>query len=228
MGKILRDIYSDISISSKLGFKGGTCAYFFYNLTRFSVDLDFDLLDPTEANQQLVFTKVEKIVEKYGIVKDKATKYFTIFFLLSYGQEDRNIKVEINTRPADVNPREHYEMKDFLGVPVLVAKPEYAFANKLVALTERREMAPRDIYDIYFFAKNNWSFDKEAIERRVKKTTPEHLRDCIDLISNVKDSEIMRGLGELVNEKEKTWVKTNLRAETIFFLKNYLAAITRQ
>ena len=32
MGKILRDIYSDISISSLLGLKGGTAAYFFYGL----------------------------------------------------------------------------------------------------------------------------------------------------------------------------------------------------
>ena len=45
MGYILKDIYADITINSLLGFKGGTCAYFFYNLPRFSVDLDFDLLE---------------------------------------------------------------------------------------------------------------------------------------------------------------------------------------
>ena len=35
MGRILRDIYADASIASRLGFKGGTCAYFFYDLPRF-------------------------------------------------------------------------------------------------------------------------------------------------------------------------------------------------
>ena len=44
MGRILKDIYSDIRIASLLGFKGGTCAYFFYDLPRFSVVLDFDLI----------------------------------------------------------------------------------------------------------------------------------------------------------------------------------------
>jgi len=43
--QILADIYSDNTIGPFLGFKGGTAAYLFYGLDRFSVDLDFDLLD---------------------------------------------------------------------------------------------------------------------------------------------------------------------------------------
>ena len=42
---ILKDIYSDVSLGSIFGFKGGTAFYLFYNLPRFSVDLDFNLLD---------------------------------------------------------------------------------------------------------------------------------------------------------------------------------------
>jgi len=61
MGQILKDIYTNISISSLLGFKGGTCAYFFYDLPRFSVDLDFDLLEVNEKNQKLVFEKIVPI-----------------------------------------------------------------------------------------------------------------------------------------------------------------------
>lgn len=45
MGRILRDIFSDVSIAPLIGFIGGTCAYLFYKLPRFSVDLDFDLLN---------------------------------------------------------------------------------------------------------------------------------------------------------------------------------------
>ena len=81
MGQILRDIYSDISISSLLGFKGGTSAFFFYDLPRFSVDLDFDLLLPTEENKKLVFEKVKAIIEKYGAIKDNYIKRNTIFLL---------------------------------------------------------------------------------------------------------------------------------------------------
>jgi hypothetical protein len=42
--QILKDIYTDTSISPFLGFKGEMAALFFYDLDRFSVDLDFDLL----------------------------------------------------------------------------------------------------------------------------------------------------------------------------------------
>jgi len=59
MLQILKDIYSDTSISPFLGFKGGTSAYIFYDLPRFSIDLVFDLLD--EAQEDNVFSKVEKI-----------------------------------------------------------------------------------------------------------------------------------------------------------------------
>jgi len=43
MIKILKDIYSNFELSSLLGFKGGTALYLFYELPRFSVDLDFNL-----------------------------------------------------------------------------------------------------------------------------------------------------------------------------------------
>lgn len=45
MLRILKDIYTDPDLNSLLGFKGGTALMFFYNLPRFSVDLDFNLLD---------------------------------------------------------------------------------------------------------------------------------------------------------------------------------------
>ena len=72
MLQILKDIYSDTSISPFLGFKGGTAAYMFYGLDRFSVDLDFDLLD--ENKEDYVFEKIEQIVKSYGKIKE-ARKY---------------------------------------------------------------------------------------------------------------------------------------------------------
>ena len=96
MGQILKDIYTDVTISPLLGFKGGTCAYFFYGLPRFSVDLDFDLLVVNEENQKVVFKKIVGILSTYGQVKDQYIKRFTVFALLSYGNDDHNIKVEIN------------------------------------------------------------------------------------------------------------------------------------
>ncbi len=226
MGQILRDIYSDTSISSLIGFKGGTCAYFFYGLTRFSVDLDFDLFSTDEATQKLVYEKIGGMLGSYGEVKDQYIKHNTIFFLLSYGDADHNVKVEVNVRILMPDIREHYEVKEYLGISMLAGKKDYLFASKLAALTDRRLLAMRDIYDIWFFAKNNWDINTEVVKARTGKTIKDHLMDCIPVIESVKDNEILRGLAELLpDEKTKAWVKTNLRKEAVFQLKNYMSVL---
>ncbi len=226
MGQILKDIYSDISIAPLLGFKGGTCAYFFYNLPRFSVDLDFDLLVVTEENQRLVFEKIVSILSKYGEIKDRHIKRFTVFALISYGDDDHNIKVEINIRKLVKNIKDYYEIKEYLGISMLVAKKDYLFASKLSALTLRAETAMRDVYDIYYFAKNNWDINVEVIKERTGKTTKEYLADCVDFVEKFKDNQMLQGLGELIDgEKEKMWVRNHLKSDTIFMLKNYISVI---
>jgi len=54
--QILKDIYSDIELANSLGFKGGTALMFFYDLPRFSIDLDFNLL--YLAKEKTVYEKV--------------------------------------------------------------------------------------------------------------------------------------------------------------------------
>ncbi|MDO8490121.1 MAG: nucleotidyl transferase AbiEii/AbiGii toxin family protein [bacterium] len=226
MGQILKDIYTDVTISPLLGFKGGTCAYFFYDLPRFSVDLDFDLLAVTEENQKMILEKIVTLLSKYGQVKDRHLKRFTVFALLSYGDDDHNIKIEINVRHSTENIYDHYEMREYLGISMLVAKKDYMFTCKLSALTSRKETAMRDIYDIHYFAKSNWDINAEVLKEKTGKTIKEYLADCIAFIEQVKDSHILQGLGELVNgEKEKAWIRAHLKADTIFMLKNYLSVI---
>lgn len=226
MGQILKDIYTDVSISSLLGFKGGTCAYFFYNLPRFSVDLDFDLLNVTEENQKMVFEKIVAILSKYGTIRDQYIKRFTIFALLSYGDEDHNVKVEISVRKLTENMKDLYEMKEYLGISMLAAKKDYLFAGKLSALTLRTETAMRDIFDIQYFAKNHWDINAEVIKNFTGKTVKEYLPDCIAFIEKTKDSQMLQGLGELINsEKQKDWVRNHLKADAVFMLKNYQSVL---
>jgi len=228
MGQILRDLYRDVSISSRIGFKGGTCAYFFYGMPRFSVDLDFDLFSPDAAAQKFVFERVGGALKKYGEMKDAHIKRNTIFFLLSYGDADHNIKIEMNTRTAALDIKEHYELREYLGISVRVGKKEYLFASKLSALTLRGKTAMRDIYDIWYFAKSRWDINAEVIKARTNQTIREQLGDCTAIIEKVTDNQILQGLGELLDEKEKVWVKQHLRKETIFLLKNYLSVLSTE
>jgi|SRR3989338_440680 len=226
MGKILKDIYSDTSVAPLLGFKGGTCALFFYGLTRFSADLDFDSFSDNESTQKEIFKKVKGILKKHGQIKDGYIKFNTIFFSLSYGQGDHNIKVEVSIRTLIPSIKDHYELKEHLGISMFVAKKPYLFASKLAALTSRNLVAMRDIYDIWYFGDNNWDIDKEVLKIRTGKSIKEHMAECIAFIEQIKDNEILRGLGELLEgEKQKVWIKNHLRKEAIFVLKNYMSAM---
>lgn len=216
--RILKDIYSDSTIAPILGFKGGTAAYMFYSLNRFSVDLDFDLLD--ESKEDYVFEQVTKIVSLYGRIKSRRKKRFTLFWELSYAEEDRNIKVEINRRTFGAK----YELAAYFGISMKVMVREDMFANKLVAMYERLGRTNRDIFDVWFFLQNNWLVNKELVEKRTNMPFKEFLQKCISVIEKMPDRKILNGIGELLDVKQKAWAKTKLRAETVFLLKLMLGS----
>ncbi len=211
--QILKDIYTDTSLGPILGFKGGTAANFFYDLGRFSVDLDFDLLKSDK--DIFVFEKIEKILQDYGTIKEKYRKKNTLLFVISYDEKSQNIKVEINCRAFG----SRYELKNYLGISMLIMTKEDMFAHKLVAVLERKKTANRDVYDIWYFLKNLWPINKEIVEKRIETNFKNYLNKCIEFIESLSDRNILSGMGELLDEKQKAWAKTNLRKDTVFLLK---------
>jgi predicted nucleotidyltransferase component of viral defense system len=160
--RILKDIFTDTSIATSLGFKGGTAALLFYDLPRNSVDLDFDLLD--DSKEQEVFEKVQLIIANYGVITESYKKRFNLLNVLSYAPDTPKIKVEINTRKYGSS----YEIKTLLGISMQVMVKEDMFAHKLMAMYERIGKTSRDIFDVQFFAKNNWGINKQIVEERAK------------------------------------------------------------
>jgi predicted nucleotidyltransferase component of viral defense system len=211
--QILKDIYTDASLGPVLGFKGGTAAHFFYALGRFSVDLDFDLLN--EAKEDIVFKQIETILREYGTIKERWKKLNTLFFMLSYGERDQNIKVEINRR----NFGSRYELKSYLGVSMLVMVKEDMFSHKLVAMLERTKTANRDIFDVWYFLKNRWPINKEIVEKRTKMNFRDYLKKCVKFVESMSDRNILAGIGELIDAKQKAWIKSNLKKDAVFLLK---------
>ncbi len=215
MTQILKDIYSDVSISSLLGFKGGTAAMLFYGLPRFSVDLDFDLLDDSQENRDLIFGRLHEIILKYGEIKDEQVKFATIFFALSYGAGEHQIKVEVNTRKTGAR----YELKTYLGIPALVATKASMLAAKLVALTRRKRFVARDLYDVHFFLKEGWDIDEGVFLAYRIGPTKEYLETCATFAENVPENALLAGLGDLIDEQEKTFVKNKLKQDAVFLLR---------
>ncbi len=213
--QILKDIYSDIELSNSLGFKGGTALMFFYDLPRFSVDLDFNLLQKDLENQ--VYQKVRNILLKYGSIYDEAKKYYGPLIVLNYGHGERNLKVEISNRDFDNS----YEVKNLLGINIKVMVQEDLFSHKLCALLDRSGIANRDIFDCWFFMERRTPINKNLVEFRMKMPLDEYLQQCIDQLERMSDKGLLQGLGELMEDDIKQFVKNKLRSETISLLKIY-------
>lgn len=211
--RILKDIYTDNALGPLLGFKGDTAALLFYELPRFSVDLDFDLLDPDKEGQ--VFEKVGVIAAKYGMIKDQRKKHFTLFYEVSYSETDRNVKIEI--RRQDSGSR--YEVMNYFGIAMNVMTREDMFANKLAALIDRAERANRDIFDVWFFLQNSWPINKGLVEKRTGLTFKESVVKAIEKLEKIAARSILSGMGELLDNKQKDWAKAKLKPETMFLLK---------
>lgn len=211
--QILKDIFSDTSISPHLGFKGGTAALMFYELDRNSVDIDFDLLD--QSKEQEVFEKIQRIAANYGKIVDSKIKRFNLVTIISYDPKSQNIKIEVNRR----NFGSKYELKTLLGISMLVMTKEDMFANKLMAMYERIGKTSRDVYDVYFFSKNNWPINRKLVEDRANMSFKEVLTKCIELLEKMDNRHILDGLGEILTESQKDWARVKLQTDTVFLLK---------
>jgi predicted nucleotidyltransferase component of viral defense system len=213
--QILKDIYADIELGNWLGFKGGTALLFFYDLPRFSVDLDFNLINPEKVDA--VYKKVRSILLKYGTISDEASKFYGPVMVLNYGSGERNLKVEISVRQFE----NHYEIKNLLGINMKVLVQPDMFAHKLCALLDRTTITNRDIFDCWFFMQRQTPVNQKIVEERMGITYAEYIQKCIETLEALSDKGLLQGLGELMDEELKNFVRTKLRTETIQLLKFY-------
>jgi len=213
--QILKDIYSDLELANYLGFKGGSALMFFYDLPRFSVDLDFNLLDVEK--EIFTYRKVRHILLKYGKIFDEATKFFGPLIVLDYGMNERKLKVEVSNRLFD----DRYEIKNLLGINMKVMVQEDMFAHKLCALLDRDAVANRDIFDCWFFMQRQTPVNKNIVECRMDMPLSQYLQTCIEHLEGMSNKGLLQGMGELLDSKMKRFVKTKMRSELIKFLKLY-------
>ena len=212
---ILLDIYKNSSLGPMLGFKGGTAAMLFYNLPRFSIDLDFDTTAMFQKDSAEIKTLTEKmstlLAAKYTI-KDQSTKYNTLFWLVSYGPGLTHIKVEISTRD---NPYNHYTVTPFYGVTIKVLDYKDMIAHKLVAATQRESVAHRDLFDIHYFLNSQYAgvINYQIIKHRTGKEPKEFYMFLLDYIHNIHPKSILAGLGEVLTDAQKNWVTSKLIIE---------------
>ena len=206
MYEILQEIFTS-NLWKYLAFKWWTACYFFHSLDRFSTDLYFDLV---KDYPNLDFELLE-ILKKYWDVK-----IWKFSIKLSYSKNDVNIKIDINRNIWNNNS---YELLNFYWTDILTQDKKTIFSNKLVALTERN--TNRDIYDVYFFFKNNFEINDDLIFERTKKSRKELFSEIIQKLEKLpKNYKILDWLWEVLkDEKHKNFVKTKLVNELIQILR---------
>lgn len=212
MVRILKDIYTNNSLGKLLGFKGGTMAYLFYDLPRESVDLDFDLLD--KNMEMIVFDKITKLLEKHGKLLECIIKKNTIFYLLDYGHSERKLKIEITRTKVNTE----FIVMNYLGISMLVMNRSAMVAGKLLALALRAKFANRDVFDVWYFLKNGWEIDESVIKFKNESVTS-IIKKAILRVEKIKNNEILNGLGDLLNNSMKDFVRKHLKEDVLLELK---------
>lgn len=215
MVQILKEIYADFELANNLGFKGGTALMLFYGLPRFSVDLDFNLLD--KSIEKKVYEKIRKIAGKYGNIHDEAQKHYGIIMVINYGTGERKLKIEISNRTF----QDKYEIKNYLGISMKVLVQQDMFAHKLCAILDRSITTNRDIFDSWFFMQKQAPVNQSLIESRMGMPYSDYVQKCIDFLENKYNNNLLQGLGELMDLKTKLFVRNKLKQETISLLKFY-------
>lgn len=213
--QILKDIYADLELANCLGFKGGTALMFFYDLPRFSVDLDFNLLDIQK--EDIAYRKVRQILSRYGKIFDEAKKFYGPLIVLDYGINERKLKVEISNRVFE----NKYEIKNLLGIDVKVLVKEDMFAHKLCALLDRDTIANRDIFDCWFFMQRQTPVNISIVESRMSRSFSQYIQTCIERLEHMSDKGLLQGMGELMDSKMKRFVRLELHSEVLRLLKFY-------
>ena len=207
MMQVLLAIFRHPELYRLLGFKGGTSLMLFHGLTRFSTDLDFNLLDASKT--EFVYQELHNLLLKFGTIDDEAMKFYGPILVLNYGKGERMLKVEVSNREFP----NHYEVKSLLGTDIRVMTMPDMFAHKLCALGER--ITPRDIYDVWFFLQNRTDINAEIVTLRTGMSVSDYAMQCAEKVRGYSSRMLMQGLGEvLMDNDSKKFARTQLIPDT--------------
>jgi len=219
MYNLIQKIYQS-PLKSSLWFKWWTLCMFLYNLNRFSTDLDFDLLENKSSDIDVMSELRNLILEYWKLkIKDEYEKQNTYFFLLSYWEHQKNIKLEINKNKIIYDT---YTPVNLFWTNVLAMTKDAIFANKLLALSNRYKN--RDLFDVHFFFKEWFPINEKIIKAKANKTLKTFLLELKNQIpKNYSETTILAEIGDLISEKQKYFMKHQIVSEVIWYIDFYLA-----
>ena len=198
-------------------FKGGTSLKYFYNLNRFSEDLDFSYIGENSSEERgKINRKFENIMESVGLqyevnrIEHRGNRENGIVVGINFELRIRgplyessgqmqNIRIDVSLRKDILKESENkYLMPSYQDIPLFlvpVMNLEEIAAEKVALIIERDKI--RDIYDLYFLlllkkVKYNESLVLEKMNRRGEEFDRNKLTEKIR-----KASSLMKWTSEL-------------------------------
>jgi predicted nucleotidyltransferase component of viral defense system len=177
----------------KMVFTGGTCLRLCYELNRYSVDLDFWIVQEIKMNK--MFEELKKYLSKFYKIKDAMNKFFTIVIEIKKDGFPRSLKIEIRKEKRKIKTEQAIAYSRYSNIQVLLKIPtlEEMMKFKIEAFLSRKEI--RDIFDIEFLF-------KRGVPLNVQSETIEKVIKGIDSLSK-KDYTVK--LGSLLSKEEREY-----------------------
>lgn len=149
--------------TGKISFVGGTSLRFFYDLSRFSEDLDFDNFGLSVSEFEEIIGKVVKDLEAQGFIVDSLIKIKGAFHcyirfnnllfankLSPHANEKILVKVDTTAQSFVFVPEKKFFDRYGIVEEILVNPKDILMAQKTVALLERKTAKGRDFFDYTF------------------------------------------------------------------------------
>lgn len=198
---ILNSIYKG-NFSKSMFFVGGTALRFFYNLPRFSEDLDFNVPGLEKENLKDIGRDLEEGLSHEGFsprVSYKQRGDLSVVFLdfpdvmeqydiINSLGEGMMIKVEINHPKWKLNTESHVISLYGYNFSAILMSRGALLSEKLCALLKRKR--GRYIYDILFMLRKGFPFDREVLYANDITEDPKKL--LLDYLSNLNEKELKR------------------------------------
>ncbi|MBU1134840.1 MAG: nucleotidyl transferase AbiEii/AbiGii toxin family protein [Candidatus Omnitrophica bacterium] len=196
---ILNSIYKH-NFGKLMFFTGGTSLRFFYNLPRFSEDLDFDTAALNFEDFKEILKNIEKGLLKEGfslnVSSEKRNNLFIaeVYFkdlMRLYGITDKRgldlmIKIEVYKPSWDLHTESNVlSLYGYNFSSILLSKGNM-FSEKLLALFNRKR--GRDIYDTLFMLKKKFPFQRSVLLANKIEDSPKEL--ILDYLRKLPEKEL--------------------------------------
>lgn len=213
--------FSKSDAGPHIAFKGGTALKLFYDLPRYSEDIDYDSTGKLSPQNLMEIIKTVPAKKKWEVT-DEAVKYNTILVELRFHGPERNfrLKIEISTREKELKTT----ILSLRGVPVISLEQSFLMTEKLITFVDRQ--AGRDYFDAWFILNNAFPLDERLILQKFSDIAQFYQR-LLDIINKADSKKIHRDTGKLLSLDHRNWMKTSFLPDFERLVNARLRALDR-